>query len=208
MNGHGLSSDELAYPRTFAEAEALSDQRLKEMLVAHLSRHSVLRGDFVLKSGRTSGWFIDAKKTACDPAGQILVAALMLRVIPAGVDGIGGLTMGADPVAFTTAAISSAAGRPLYSFSVRKEAKDHGAGGRIAGIVRPGTRVVITEDAVTRGTSIMEAVNVAREAGAEVAMVTAMVDRGGTVAGIVGEHGIPFVPLVTAEDLGFAYEGA
>ena len=208
MNGAGLSSGGAVFPRTFAEAEQLADARLKELLVAHLDRHAVLRGDFVLKSGRRSGWFIDAKKTACDPAGQILVAALMLRVIPADVDGIGGLTMGADPVAFSTAAIASASGRPLYSFSVRKETKDHGAGGRIAGIVRPGTRVVITEDAVTRGTSIMEAVNVAREAGAEVVMVTAMVDRGGTVAAIVGEHGVPFVPLVTAEDLGFAYEGA
>ncbi len=208
MNSAGTASEGAAYPRTFEEAQALSDEKLKEMLVAHLNHFAVLRGDFVLKSGRKSGWFIDAKKTACDPAGQILVASLMLRTIPGDVDGIGGLTMGADPVAFTTAAMASASGRPLYSFSVRKETKDHGAGGRIAGIVREGTRVVITEDAVTRGASIMEAVNVAREAGAEVVMVTAVVDRGGTVAKIVGEHGIPFVALVTAEDLGFAYEGA
>ena len=106
-------------------------------LVAHLLAHSVRRGDFVLKSGRRSSWFIDSKQTVCRPGGMLLVAEAMLRVIPDDATAIGGLTMGADPVAFVTAAVAATRGRHLKAFSVRKEAKDHGGGGRIAGALDP-----------------------------------------------------------------------
>lgn len=196
------------YPRSYQEATVLDDLELKGLLVKHLKDHSVRRGDFTLKSGRKSSWFIDAKKTACDPMGIIVIAALMLRLIPAEVTGIGGLTMGADPVAFGVAAIASATARPISSFSVRKEVKDHGAGGRLAGILATGSTVAITEDAVTRGNSIMEAVDVVHELGGKVGVITAVVDRGGTVGALAELRGIPFCPLVTAMDLGFEFEGA
>ncbi len=122
--------------------------------------HSVQRGEFTLKSGATSTWFLDTKQTACRPDGIVLVADAMLEVIPPDADAIGGLTMGADPVAFGVAAIAATRGRALRSFSVRKEAKDHGVTGRIAGALEPGDKVVITEDTVTRGTSLIEAVDV------------------------------------------------
>jgi orotate phosphoribosyltransferase len=176
-------------------------------LVEHLLEHSVRRGDFVLKSGRRSGWFIDAKQTTCRPEGMLLVAEAALAVIPDDVTAIGGLTMGADAVAFGIAAIAATRGRPLRSFSVRKEEKDHGAGGRIAGALEPGDRVVITEDAVTRGVSMIEAAEVVRAAGAEPVLLLPVVDRGGTVAALAAEHGLALVPLVTALDLGFPYEG-
>ena len=171
----------------------------------HVLRHSVKRGDFTLKSGATSTWFLDTKQTACRPDGLLLMADVALALIPTDADSIGGLTMGADPVAFGLAAVAATRGVQLRSFSVRKEAKDHGVTGRIAGALQPGDRVVITEDTVTRGTSPMEAVAAVREFGAVPVMITVIVDRGGTCAELAAAEGVAFVPMLTAEDLGFAY---
>jgi orotate phosphoribosyltransferase len=175
-------------------------------LVEHLLRHAVRRGDFVLKSGKRSAWFIDAKQTTCRPDGMLLVADALLAVLPDDVTALGGLTMGADAAAFATAAVAATRGRELKAFSVRKEAKDHGGGGRIAGALDPGDRVAITEDAVTRGVSMLEAAEVVRAAGAEPVLLVPVVDRGGTVAAMAAEAGIALQALVTAPDLGFPYE--
>jgi orotate phosphoribosyltransferase len=105
------------------------------------------------------------------------------------------------------AAVAATRGRPLRSFSVRKEVKDHGAGGRIAGALDPGDRVAIVEDAVTRGVSMLEAAAVVREAGAVPVLLLPVVDRGGTVAALGEAEGLPLVALVTAPDLGFDYGG-
>lgn len=180
----------------------------RDALVAHLLEHSVRTGDFTLKSGKRSSWFIDAKQTTCRAYGMLLVADAALEVMPDDVTAIGGLTMGADAVAFGIAAIAATRGRALRSFSVRKEVKDHGGGGRIAGALEPGDRVVITEDAVTRGVSMLEAAEVIRaEGGAEPVLLLPVVDRGGTVEAMAAELGLPLRALVTALDLGFAYEG-
>ena len=174
----------------------------------HLLDHSIRRGDFVLKSGRRSNWFIDSKQTVCRPEAMVLVADSVLSVIPAEATAIGGLTMGADPVAFVTAGVAATRGRMLKAFSVRKEVKDHGGGGRIAGALDPGDKVVVTEDTVTRGTSLLQAAHAVREAGAEVVLLVAVVDRGGTVEAMAAAEGIPFRAILTAPDLGFPYEGA
>ena len=178
-----------------------------QALVDHLLQHAVKRGEFTLKSGKRSDWFIDAKQTTCRPDGMLVVADAALAVLPDEVTAIGGLTMGADAVAFGVAAIAATRGRMLRSFSVRKEVKDHGGGGRIAGALEPGDKVAITEDAVTRGVSMLEAAEVVREAGAEPVVLLPVVDRGGTVEAMAKEHGLPLLALVTAPDLGFAYEG-
>lgn len=178
-----------------------------QALIDHLHAHSVRRGDFVLKSGKRSDWFIDAKQTTCRPDGMLLVAAAALEAIGDEVTAIGGLTMGADAVAFSIAAIAATQGRELRSFSVRKEVKDHGGGGRIAGALEPGDKVVITEDAVTRGVSMLEAAEVVRAAGAEPVLLLPVVDRGGTVTALAAEQGLTVRALVTAPDLGFAFEG-
>jgi orotate phosphoribosyltransferase len=185
---------------------AINDSR-PDALREHILAHSVRTGDFVLKSGRPSKWFIDSKQTVCRPGGMLLVAEAMLGVIPEGATAIGGLTMGADPVAFVTAAVAATAGRDLKAFSVRKETKDHGGGGRIAGALDPGDQVVVTEDTVSRGTSLLEAVTVVREMGAEVVLAVAVVDRGGTAEALLGAHGVTFRALVGAPDLGFDYDG-
>jgi orotate phosphoribosyltransferase len=178
-----------------------------DALRSHVLAHSVKRGDFVLKSGARSSWFLDTKQTACDPDGIVLVADALLELLPVvapgGADAIGGLTMGADPVAFGVAAVAATRGVRLRSFSVRKEAKDHGVTGRLAGALRPGDRVIVTEDTTTRGTSLMEAVDVVRAFGAEVVLATVIVDRGGTCAALCEAAGVPYRPLLTAEDLGF-----
>jgi orotate phosphoribosyltransferase len=178
-----------------------------EALRDHLLKHSVRRGEFTLKSGRTSSWFIDSKQTVCRPEAMVLVADGILAVTPPEVDAIGGLTMGADPVAFVTAGVAATRGRMLKAFSVRKEAKDHGGGGRIAGALDPGDKVVVTEDTVTRGTSLLEAAHAVLEAGAVPVLLVAVVDRGGTVEAMAAAEGIPFRALLTAPDLGFEFEG-
>ena len=178
-----------------------------DALISHLLEHSVKRGDFVLKSGKRTDWFIDAKQTTCRPDGMLLVADAALAELPDDITAVGGLTMGADAMAFSLAGIAATRGRELRAFSVRKEVKDHGGGGRIAGALQPGDRVAITEDAVTRGVSMLEAAEVVREAGAEVVLLMPVVDRGGTVTAMAAEHGIPVRALVTAPELGFAFEG-
>ena len=160
-----------------------------------------------MKSGRASKWFIDSKQTVCRPGGMLLVADAVLDVIPASTTAIGGLTMGADPVAFVTAGVAATRGRALKAFSVRKEAKDHGGGGRVAGALDPGDKVVVTEDTVSRGTSLLEAVQAVRAEGAEVVLALAVVDRGGTARDILGAEGVTFCALLTAPDLGFDFDG-
>ena len=176
-----------------------------DALVAHLLEHAVRTGDFTLKSGKKSSWFIDAKQTTCAPDGMLLVAEAALAVLPDDVTAVGGLTMGADAAAFAIAAVAATQGRSLRAFSVRKEAKDHGVTGRVAGALQPGDRVVITEDTVTRGTSPMEAVEAVRAFGAIPVMIVVIVDRGGTCGAMAEAAGVEFRPMLTAPDLGFAF---
>lgn len=179
----------------------------REILKAHLLEHAVKRGDFTLKSGLKSSYFLDAKKTAAHPDAMLAMADCLLELIPEDATAIGGLTMGADPVAFVTAAVAATRGRKLNAFSIRKEAKDHGAGGRLAGVLEPGDKVVITEDCVTRGTSPIEAARVVRELGAVPVMIAPVVDRGGSCEKLAVDEGIAFKAVLTAPDLGLPYEG-
>lgn len=135
----------------------------------------------------------------------MLVADVALSMLPADVQAIGGLTMGADPVAFGIAAVAATRGRALRSFSVRKEAKDHGVRGRIAGALQPGDKVAIVEDTVTRGTSIFEAVQAVREFGANPIFISVIVDRGGTCAAMARDAGIAYHPMLTAQQLGYDF---
>lgn len=179
----------------------------RDRVRAHLLEHSVRRGDFVLKSGRPSSWFIDSKQTICAPEAMTDWAPLVIELIPDAATAIGGLTMGADGLSFITAGVAATRGRALRAFSVRKEMKDHGAGGRIAGALVPGDRVVITEDTTTRGTSLIEAAEVVSEFGCEIAMLFAFVDRAGTAGDLAASRGWEFRALFTAPDLDLPFEG-
>jgi orotate phosphoribosyltransferase len=201
VSGRGTEGAGAIDPQTLIDPLTLAALR------AHLLTHSVKTGHFTLKSGRTSTWFIDSKQTVCRPEAMVWVAEAVLALVPSEATAIGGLTMGADPVAFVAAAVAAARGRALKAFSVRKEAKEHGAGGRIAGALDVGDLVVVTEDTVTRGTSLLEAVSAVREAGAEVIAAVALVDRGGTAEALARAEGVPFAAVLSAPDLGFAFEG-
>jgi orotate phosphoribosyltransferase len=179
-----------------------------ERLRAHVIEHSVKYGEFTLKSGATSAWFLDTKQTACRPEGIVAVTDALIEVFGAdfdGIDAIGGLTMGSDPVAYGVAAVAATRGHHLRSFSVRKEAKQGGIVGRIAGALQPGDRVLVTEDTTTRGTSLMEAADQIEAFGAIPTFMTVIVDRGGTCAAMAAERDIDYRPLLTAPDLGFGY---
>lgn len=172
-------------------------------LVAHLKEHALRTdGPFTLRSGAEVSWYLDARQTTFDGTGARLVGGAVLSHIQ-DVDGVGGLTMGADPVAMATAMIGAENGRRLRAFSIRKEAKDHGVGGRLVGPVRSGDRVAMLEDTTTTGGAFFEAIDVAVEEGLEVVQAVVLVDRsGGVVAHRMAERGIPYSVVVSLEDLG------
>jgi orotate phosphoribosyltransferase len=179
-----------------------------DALRAHVSEHSVQHGEFILKSGATSTWFLDTKQTACRPDGIVAVTDAVYEVfadVLDQIDAIGGLTMGGDPVAYGVAAVAATRGHHMRSFSVRKEAKQGGITGRIAGALRPGDRVLVTEDTTTRGTSLIEAAEQIAAFGAEPVWMTVIVDRGGTCAAMAADAGIDYRPLLAAPDLGFGF---
>ncbi len=133
---------------------------------------------FQLVSGRTSPYYVDCKPVMHDPQGKALIGAVVFAMIKdLEVAAIGGLTMGADPIAYATSLISYQQGQPIKSFSVRKTPKGHGTGKLIEGDLKPGERVVIVEDVITTGSSALAAVKAAREEGLLVLKVIALVDR-------------------------------
>jgi orotate phosphoribosyltransferase len=135
--------------------------------------------DITLVSGKKSDFYINGKKVSLHPEGLYLIARLMLeelRSLP-DVTAIGGLTMGADPIASAIAALSYETGQNLSAFLVRKEPKGHGLGSRIEGDLEKGQKVVVIEDTITTGGSALKAVDAAREVGAEVVAVMAIADR-------------------------------
>lgn len=151
--------------------------RLLELLTVH----SFERRQVTLASGRTSNFYIDCKRTTLAAEGHWLVGRLLLdrirRTAPE-VQAVGGLTMGADPIASAVSMASWLGADPLQAFLVRKEAKGHGTRRFIEGPpLQPGTRVAIVEDVVTTGGSGLQAVERAQEAGLQVVGVYALVDR-------------------------------
>ena len=144
-----------------------------------LVRSVVKHGTFTLASGKTSKIYFDARQVTLNAKGAALVARVVLEMVKGEkVDAIGGLTLGADPIAGAVAAISAEAGRPIHGFIVRKEAKAHGTGKVVEGPdLPPKARVVVVDDVVTTGGSTLQAVKSLREAGFEVVRSICVVDR-------------------------------
>lgn len=150
--------------------------RLRDLLIERSIRH----GDFVLRSGARSSYYVDCRTTTTAAEGQFLVGQVAWELLRAsGLDpqAVGGLTMGADPVAYAIAYTSWVAGAPVDSFSVRKQPKQHGTGRRIEGCFAEGSRVVVVEDAITSGGSALEACEAVEAEGGSVLGVLALVDR-------------------------------
>jgi len=176
-----------------------------EALDRLLLQRSVKRGQFVLASGRTSTVYVDARLTTMSAAGQVLIGRLGLAAIREqgwAPRAVGGLTMGADPVAYAIAAASAGSAAAIDAFSVRKQAKEYGAGRRIEGNFSSGDPVVVIEDVITSGGSALKAVEAVRAEGGTVLGVLAVVDReeGGRAA--IEAAGVKVVCLTTASRLG------
>lgn len=179
-------------------------------LVNILKQRSLQLGTFVLASGKESSYYVDARMTTMSSEGLDVIGRLGVRRMaqrgwaPAAV---GGLTMGADPVAYAIALASRNAPPVIDGFSVRKAEKKHGTGRRIEGCFDPASPVVIVEDVITSGGSALTAAAAVQEAGGEVLGVLAVVDRleGGREA--ISEAGFEVLALATIEDLGVSPTG-
>ncbi len=170
-------------------------ERLLELLA---SRAYLYRPDkpFTLASGALSDYYLDARIVTWDPEAKPLIGALVFREIDGRADAVGGLTLGADPIAGAVAYYSQEVGRPIRAFTVRKQLKEHGTGRWLEGSVRPGDRVAIVDDVVTTGTSTLDAIDRCRQSGHEIAAVVILIDR--EEGGLERVRGsVPRVPCVT-----------
>jgi len=175
-------------------------ERLKQLLV----ERSVRVGDFTLASGARSSYYVDARRTTMCAEGQALLGQVALEELRAGglaPTHVGGLTMGADPVAYAVAHRSWLEGAPIDAFSVRKQAKEHGTGQRIEGGLPTDARCVVVEDCLTTGASALAAVAAVRAHGASVAAVLTVVDREQGGRERLQEEGVPVVALFRGEEL-------
>ena len=176
----------------------------RDELITLLATRSAKRGTFTLASGRQSSLYIDARITTMSPEGLALIGPLGVTAIhDAGwaPDSIGGLTMGADPIACAVSYASASSPTPIRAFTVRKEPKTHGTGKLIEGPFRAGDRVVVVEDTITTGGSARKAIDAVRAAGGTVVGVLALVDReeGGREA--LEAEGAPVISLARASEI-------
>jgi len=157
---------------------------------------------FRLSSGKLSRYYVDLKQITFDPEGSYLVGRLMYELIRGlNPDGVGGLTLGADPIAYAVSFVSYMDGKPIKPFVVRKEPKGHGMGRQIEGLLREGERVAVVEDVVTTASSSLKAVRACREAGLEVLGVFAVVDREEGGSENVEKEGLPLYSLFKLSEL-------
>ncbi len=181
-------------------------------LQALLSERALQYGDFTLSSGRKARYYFDGRRVTLSPRGAYLVGRAFLGMVrDSGAEAIGGLTLGADPIVTAIALVSSLdGGRPIPAFIVRKEAKGHGVGDRIAAAFAPdggdlivaGRAVALVDDAVTTAGSILQAADVVEALGGRVALALTIVDRQEGGAEALAARGYPFRALFRADSEG------
>lgn len=179
---------------------------LKKELLSLIRKLSYREGDFTLASGKKSTFYIDVKVTALHPDGAWHVGELAVDLLKREgieVEGVGGLTLGADPIATSVSLAARAHGLHWPAFIVRKEPKDHGTGRYIEGIenLRPGARVVVLEDVVTTGGSSIKAIERLREAGYHPVAALTIVDRQQGGAEAIRKLGLQFLALATIQEV-------
>ena len=152
-------------------------ERLGEIILEKSFKYSE-NPPFTLASGRQSYYYFNCKPTTLDPEGMNLIGAIIFDLVKdTGITAAGGLTLGADPIANALAVISYQKGKPIKSFIVRKDVKDHGTKSAIEGSVRPGEKVAIIDDVITTGASTITAIEQARKAGLNIDLVITLIDR-------------------------------
>jgi orotate phosphoribosyltransferase len=172
----------------------------KDRLVEELRAHALVVGEVVLTSGNTAQYYVDAKRAILRPAGFAALGELVAeRAASWGATAVGGLTMGADPVACS----ALAAGAEVKAFFVRKDAKTHGLQRRVEGpLLEPGDRCLVVEDVVTTGGSTLQAIEALREEGMQIVGVVSVLDRlAGGGERIAAAAGAPYEPLATIDDV-------
>ncbi len=177
----------------------------RAILLELLRERSIRHGEFTLASGERSSWYVDCRPTTMSARGQRAIGRLGLAAIrQAGWEpvAVGGLTMGADPVAYAVAAASIELPTPIDAFSVRKAPKDHGTSKRIEGNFVAGAKVVVIEDVITSGGSALSAIEAVRAEGGEVLGVLAVLDREAGGRQKIEATGVPVLALMTATELG------
>ncbi len=178
----------------------------QEALATALRTYAIREGEFTLNSGRISHWYLDGRQVSfrgdcLQIVGDAILDALdEAGISPGDFDAVGGPVVGAIPVALAVAMVT---GKP--SFAIRKEPKDHGTGGRIAGVLEPGQRVLIVEDTATTGKALFESLPGVEEMGCPIVAVSLLLDRGGELGPRLEGVGIPYVPVLTAPDLGYEF---
>lgn len=181
----------------------------RQSLLELLRRKSVMYGDFTLASGKKSDFYCDARLTTLDPNGAIWLgetawALIQEKAAALGVKpvAIGGLTMGADPVALAIAIASVRDGGPgLQSFSIRKQAKTHGRGKLVEGNFKAGDTVVVVDDTITTGGSTLEAIEKIRAEGGQVAFALVLVDRSEGGLEAIEATGVPVIAIFSRADI-------
>lgn len=173
----------------------------REALLENIRTKAVVHGRVVLSSGREADYYVDLRRVTLSGEAAPLVGQVMLDLTEdLGYDAVGGLTLGADPVATAMLHAAAARGRTVDAFVVRKAEKAHGLQRRIEGPDVAGRRVLAVEDTSTTGGSVLTAVAALREAGAEVVGVAVIVERG--AAGAIGEAGLEYRAAYQLSDLG------
>jgi orotate phosphoribosyltransferase len=175
----------------------------RDDLLAMIKQLAVVRGEVILSSGQRADWYIDLRRVLLDGRAAPVAGRVMLDTT-AGLsyDAVGGLTLGADPVATAMLHAAAARGGKLDAFVVRKTEKAHGMQRRIEGPDLAGRRVLAVEDTSTTGASVLTAVDALQEAGAEVVGVAVVVERGARRR--IAERGLPYLPAYELADLGLA----
>ena len=176
----------------------------RQQLIQFISDEAVFHGDFTLTSGKKATYYIDLRKVSLDHRVAPLIGQVMVDLIAdlPDVDAVGGLTMGADPVAAAVLHQGVARGLSYDAFVVRKEPKDHGRGKQVEGPDLAGKRVVVLEDTSTTGGSPLKAIEALKAVSAEIVAVAVVVDRATGAREIIEQAGYPYLAAIDLSDLG------
>lgn len=176
------------------------DPRLQ--LLTLICQRAYREGDFTLSSGQKSSYYINGKQVTLDAEGGYLTGKLMFEALPPATQAVGGLTLGADPIATAVSLVSYLAGHPLPAFIVRKQSKGYGANLQVEGPPLPaGTVVTILEDVVSTGASALKAVEAAQGMGWEIATILTIVDRQQGGAELYAQYGLNYRALFTVAEV-------
>ncbi|MFC6356100.1 orotate phosphoribosyltransferase [Luethyella okanaganae] len=178
----------------------------RQQLIDYISAEAVFHGDFILTSGKKASYYVDLRKVSLDHRVAPLIGQVMLDLIAEVPDvaAVGGMTMGADPVAAAILHQGVARGASYDAFVVRKEPKDHGRGKQVEGPELAGKRVIVLEDTSTTGGSPLAAIEALEKAGAEIAAVAVVVDRDTGAREVIEAAGYRYYSAIGLKDLGLS----